>query len=168
MTLSRKILLLGGLLLALWGMSYGLYYALFDEHQTLVRMGERLTAAFSLAAEKKMPESSAALAAYARARYEYVREVDVHSHWSGLALLLILLGVMFDQVAFAEGARRWLAVALVAGSCLFPLGVFLQIFSPGLGPTVIAGGGAGLLVVALAVVAAGFARSTSRGPAPKG
>ena len=38
-------------------------------------------------------------------KYDYVRQVDLHSHWIGLAMLMIVLGVVFDEVAFGERAR---------------------------------------------------------------
>lgn len=159
---SRKILLVGGLLLTLWGMGYGLYYALFDEHQTLERMGERLAAGFAHAAERETPNSHAALDEFARTKYEYVREVDVHSHWTGLAMLLVLLGIIFDYVGFEERWRFRLAVLLVAGSALYPLGVILQTVDQGFGPKALAVAGSGALIVALGAVAAGFARSGRR------
>ncbi len=157
MSRSRKTLIVGGLLLTLWGMSYGLYYAVFAEHQTLDHIGGTLAAGFSRAAEKQLDKARTALDDYAAAKFKYVREVDVHSHWSGLALLLILLGVMFDQVAFAERRRFFLAVLLVAGATLFPLGVMLQILNRGVFPQILAVAGSGLLTIALGAVAIGFA-----------
>lgn len=161
MTNPAKTLILGGLFLTLWSASYGLYYALFDEHQTLERIGQSLATAFSRAAERRMNAALSELDAYAAAKFEYVREVDVHSHWSGLAVVLILLGLAFDQVRFAEKVRSYLAPILVAASVVFPLGVILQTFSPDMFPRALAVAGSVLLIVALAAVAAGFA---SRSP----
>lgn len=158
MNRSGRTLIIGGLLLVIWGMSYGLWYALFDEHQTLVRIGERLTTAFAQAAARDLPAANAALGEYDAAKFEYVREVDVHSHWSGLAVLLFVLGLMFEQVNFTERRRQWLAWALVAGSFLFPLGVILQIVWRGPIPQGIAAVASGLLVIALAAAAWGFSR----------
>lgn len=158
MNRSGKTLIIGGLLLVIWGMSYGLWYAVFDEHQTLERIGGSLATAFARAAERDLPAANVALDDYAAAKFEYVREVDVHSHWSGLAVLLFVLGLMFEQVRFEERTRRRLAWALVAGSFLFPLGVILQTMWHGTGTQGIAAVAAALLAVALAVVAWGFAR----------
>ena len=158
MSHSRKLLLVGGLLLVVLGMSYGLYYALFDEHQTLESITLSLARSFSLAAGKQMEPAGAALDAYAAAKFAYVREVDVHSHWSGLALLLILFGLIFDQVTFPERTRLYLGAALVAGSFLFPVGVLLQTVIGGILPKALAAAGAALLTLTLAAVAAGFAR----------
>ena len=155
---SRKLLLAGGLALLLWGMSYGLWYALFDEHQTLEKMGGSLAMGFAHAAERKLAEANASIDEYAATRFEYVREVDVHSHWGGLATLLLLLGLVFDRVGYAERHRKILAVLLVTGSVLFPLGVILQTFEPGLGPKALAASGSALVIIALGAVALGFAR----------
>jgi len=160
---SRKLLIVSGLVLAIWGMSYGLYYAVFDEHQTLDRMGTSLAMGFARAAERKMSDAHAALDAYAQANFEYVREVDVHSHWIGLAMILIVLGVVFDRVAFDECQRFYMAAALVVGSVIFPLGVLLQTVNRGFVPQMIAVIGSGLVIIALSTVALGFARGGERG-----
>lgn len=161
MNRSRKWLLVGGLLLVIWGMSYGLYYALFDEHQTLESITVALAEGFSSAAERDLPSAHAALERYESWKFEYVREVDVHSHWSGLALLLILFGLIFGQVGYSERARTYLAGALILGSFLFPLGVILQTVDRGIVPQALAVVASGMLIVAVAVVAAGLARQQS-------
>ncbi|MFQ5776414.1 MAG: hypothetical protein ACE5IP_00235 [Terriglobia bacterium] len=166
MNKSRKLLIAGGLALAIWGMGYGLYYALFDEHQTLERIGASLTQGFAYAAERNMPAAHAALDAYAETKFEYVREVDVHSHWTGLALLLIVFGVVFDRVAFEERTRLVLAAMLAGGSVIFPLGVILQTLNQSLLPKMIAVVGAGLLILSLGAVALGFYRNHARARPP--
>ena len=155
---SRKLLLGGGLLLVLWAMSFGLWYALFVEHQTLEQMGGSLATAFAQGAERKMQDAHASLAAYADTEFDYMRQVDVHSHWGGLAVLLMLLGVAFDRVGFSERARTVLAALLVAGSFLFPLGVLLQTVNHGAGPKLLGAAGAALVIFGLAAAALGFAR----------
>ena len=130
MTASRNLLVFGGIALAAFGMSYGLHYALFVEHQTLDRMGGSLMQAFVRAAERQMPQAHDAIGTYASAKYDYVRQVDVHSHWTGLAMLMIVLGIAFDGVAFSERVRTWIAGSLLGGSVLFPFGVILQTASP--------------------------------------
>jgi hypothetical protein len=161
MNQSRKLLIFGGLVLAAIGMSYGLYYALFTEHQTLDGMGAALTTAFVQAAQQNIPQAHAAIDLYCRTKYDYVRQVDLHSHWIGLAMLMIVLGVVFDSVNFGEPTRRWLAVALLAGSVLFPFGVILQTVSPGAWfPSALAVAGSAVVTVALAAVAWGFARTS--------
>lgn len=162
MSAPRTILIVGGLALTIWGMSYGLYYAIFDEHQTLGRMGASLAGGFSSAAQRKMLDASASIDDYADARFEYVREVDVHSHWIGLAMFLIVMGMSFDRVAFGDITRLLLAGALFVGSVAFPLGVMLQTADCGEFPRALAAGGSLLVIAALGAVAIGMARDWRR------
>jgi hypothetical protein len=156
MNAAQKILIFGGLTLAAFGMLYGLYYALFVEHQTLDRMGGSLAAAFVHAAERRLPEAETAIENYASTKYDYVRQVDAHSHWIGLATLLIVMGVIFDRVAFSLRARLWIAIALLAGAVVFPLGVLLQTSSHGFFASALAILGSTLVTIALAAVAWGL------------
>jgi hypothetical protein len=157
MSSAQKVLIIGGLILAAFGMLYGLHYALFVEHQTLDAMGASLNQAFVAAAEQRPPESGAALEDYRRTKYVYIRQVDVHSHWIGLAMLLIVLGVAFDQVGFRERVRCWIAIMLLTGSMLFPLAVLLQTAMAGPLPSLLAIFGCALVTIALALSIIGFA-----------
>ena len=162
MSSARKILVFGGIALATLGMLYGLHYAVFVEHQTLDRMGDSLTVAFVQAAERRLPQAQVAVDAYAATKYDYVRQVDIHSHWIGLALILIVLGVAFDRVGFNERNRFCIAVALLLGSLFFPLGVILQtVHHGGALPSALAIAGSALVTLALAVAAFGFSRVTA-------
>ena len=159
MSSARKLLLVGGLTLAAFGMLYGLHYAVFVEHQTLDRMGASLAQAFASAAERDTVEAHSAIEAYALTKYDYVRQVDVHSHWIGLAMLLIVLGAAFEGVALSARLKTWLAAALVSGSIVFPMGVILQTVSHGaVYASALAIFGSAIVTVALVAVAWGFAR----------
>jgi hypothetical protein len=158
MNAARKVLIFGGLILAAFGMLHGLHYAIFVEHQTLDRMGGSLAAAFVHAAEGRLPEAESAIESYASTKYDYVRQVDVHSHWIGLAMLLLVMGVIFDHVAFSLRLRFWIAVALLAGAVVFPLGVALQTLShESFFASALAVFGSALVTIALAAVAWGLA-----------
>jgi len=157
MTAPRKLLIIGGLALAAWGMGYGIYYAVFVEHQTLDGLGSALAAGFVRAAERRMPESQAALADAASRSFVYVRQVDAHGHWIGLGLLLVILGIAFDRVAFRDRTRFLLALALLSGSILFPLGVLLEAWNRGPDPKGIAVVGSALVISGLCATAWGFA-----------
>jgi hypothetical protein len=160
MSSSRRVLLLGGLVLAVLGMLYGLHYAVFVEHQTLDRMGGSLAHAFVSAAQRDMASAHGSVDAYAATKYDYVRQVDVHSHWIGLAMLLIVLGIAFDGIALTERLRTGLAWTLVGGSFAFPLGVILQTVSHGGAyASALAIFGSAAVTVALAAVAWGFVAS---------
>lgn len=159
---SQKLLIFGGLALAAFGMLYGLHYALFVEHQTLDGMGNSLAEGFVSVANRNSQQSHAAIQAYGATKYVYVRQVDAHSHWGGLAMLMIVLGMLFDQVRFREAIRRWLAIALLTGSVLFPFAVLLQTTNSmariGSVLTVL---GSALVTIALAGAAGGFLRESA-------
>jgi hypothetical protein len=162
MSPARKMLVFGGLALAAFGMLYGLHYALFVEHQTLDAMGGSLATAFGHAAEGQVDQAQLSLQQYASTKYVYVRQVDVHSHWIGLAMLMIIMGVVFDTAGLSERLGVIVAAALSAGSVIFPFGVLLQSIQHGsqLG-SVLAIAGSALVTLALAALAFGFMRSAA-------
>ncbi len=139
---SRRLLIIGGIALAVWGMSYGLWYAVFAEHRNPASM-----------------ETS--LEQYREAKYIYDRQVDVHGHWIGLAMLLIVLGIGFDRVNFSERLKLLLALGLLLGAVIFPLGVLLQTMSHGPLPRAIAIAGSAFVIAALLGTAAGVAARDS-------
>jgi len=156
---SGKLLVLGGAVLAAFGMLYGLHYALLVEHQTLDRMGNSLAQTFVSVANQNPKQAHTAIKTYGATRYDYVRQVDAHSHWGGLAMLMIVLGIVFDKLAFTENFRRGLAAALLTGSTLFPAAVLLQTADrTAMLGSVLAVLGSALVMVALAGVAWGFLR----------
>jgi hypothetical protein len=155
---AKRLLLIGGVGLALLGMTYGLWYAVFAEHQALDGMGGSLAAAFGAAAERNPATAARSLENYRQAKYDYDRQVDVHGHWIGLAMLLIVLAIGFDRVAFPEKQKLLLVWSLLLGSGLFPLGVLLQTASHGVAPKALAAIGAALVIAALAVITFGIVR----------
>jgi hypothetical protein len=154
---SRRILLTGGIALAVFGMAYGMWYAIFAEHQAQEEIGASLSTAFSGAARRDSEQSEAALLRYKESKYVYDRQVDVHSHWIGLAMVLIVLGLCFNQVSFSEKLKVWIAVALLAGAWVFPLGVLLQAYGQGPLPRILAISGSALEIASLCFIALGFA-----------
>jgi len=155
---SRQLLILGGIALALWGMGYGLWYAVFAEHQALNGIGGSLATAFEAAACRNPGGVETAFSKYREAKYIYDRHVDVHGHWIGLAMLLIVVGIAFDRVRFSEPQKRVLACALLAGAAIFPFGVLLQTFDHGAIPRGVAILGSGLVIAALFAITLGIAR----------
>src|SRR5467141_4414610 len=160
---SRHLLIIGGIALAVWGMSYGLWYAVFAEHQALDNVGASLAGSFAAAADRNPAAMEASLDRYREGKYIYDRQVDVHGHWIGLAMLLIVLGIGFDRVNFSERLKLFLALGLLLGSVVFPLGVLLQTMSHGPLPRAIAIVGSGFVIAALLGSAVGLmARDSSR------
>lgn len=158
MSAARRMLIFGGIGLALLGMIYGLWYAVFAEHQELDGIGKSLATGFSGAAERNSAAASAALRQYKELKYAYDRHVDVHGHWIGLAMLLIVLGIALDRVELTERMKLLLSAGLLLGSLLFPLGVLLQTFSHGVAPRAVAVVGSALVIASLAGMTMGFAR----------
>ncbi|HLZ92322.1 MAG TPA: hypothetical protein VKQ28_11440 [Candidatus Acidoferrum sp.] len=146
---SRRLLIVGGIALAVWGMSYGLWYAVFAEHQALDSIGASLAGSFAAAADRNPAVVESSLARYREAKYIYDRQVDVHGHWIGLAMLLIVLGIGFDRVNFSERWKVLLAAGLLLGAVVFPLGVLLQTMSHGPAPRAIAIAGSGLMIAGM-------------------
>jgi len=162
MTGSQKILLAGGLALAILGMAYGFWYALVDEHPTLERMGVSLASAFAEVAKGEMGQARESLKVYGETRFEYVREVHIHGHLVALSTLLLVLGLFFNQVAFSERVRLYLASLLVFGTVVLPLGSLLEILLTGPVPTAVALLGAVSVIGGLGAVTAGLALSAAR------
>jgi len=155
MSSSRRLLIIGGIALAVWGMSYGLWYAVFAEHQALDNVGASLAGSFAAAADRNPAAMEASLDRYREGKYIYDRQVDVHGHWIGLAMLLIVLGIGFDRVNFSERFKLFLALGLLMGAVVFPLGVLLQTIGHGPLPRAIAIAGSAFVVAALLAAAVG-------------
>ena len=158
---ARRILLFGGIALAALGMSYGLWYAVFAEHQALDRIGASLASSFSAAAQRNPALMESDLQHYREAKYVYDRQVDVHSHWMGLGLLLVVLAFGVHRANFSDGWKSLLAAVLLLGSGLFPLGVLLQTSNDGVIPRALAAAGSALVIGAMAVLALGIIRNRS-------
>jgi hypothetical protein len=159
MSAARRLLILGGIALALLGMGYGMWYAVFAEHQELDGMGKSLATGFGAAAERHAAEADGALREYREMKYAYDRHVDVHGHWVGLAMLAIVLGIAFERLQFSENMKLLLAAGFLIGALLFPFGVLLQTFSQGGGPRAVAVAGSALVIASLAGMTLGFARA---------
>jgi len=79
-------------------------------------------------------------------------------------MLLIVLGIGFDRVNFSERLKLLLALGLLLGAVIFPLGVLLQTMSHGPLPRAIAVAGSAFVIAALLGTAAGVAvRDSSLG-----
>ena len=155
---ARQLLLFGGLALAILGMSYGLWYAVFAEHQALDGIGVSLTSGFQAAADRNPTAAQNALLQYRQAKYNYDRQVDVHGHWLGLSMLLIVLAIAADHISIAEKWKFLLALSLFVGSVLFPFGVLMQTWSHGTLPRAVAIAGSAMIITSLAAIVYGILR----------
>jgi hypothetical protein len=155
---ARQLLLFGALALAILGMSYGLWYAVFAEHQALDGIGMSLTSGFQAAADRNQAGAEKGLLQYRQAKYNYDRQVDVHGHWLGLSMLLFVLAIAADHISIAEKWKLLLAWGLLLGSLLFPLGVLMQTWGHGALPRAVAIFGSALVIASLAGMVFGFLR----------
>jgi hypothetical protein len=162
LTAARRVLLIGGMALAVVGMCHGTWYAVFAEHQALARIGASLATAFTRAAEQNPAQVQASLSNYREAKYVYERQVDAHGHWIGLAMLLIVLGIAFDRIGYSEKWQLVLAIALLAGAVLFPFSVLVQTLDHGPLPRALSAASSGLMIAAMAAAAWGFALNRPR------
>ena len=150
---ENRILIFSGLSLIAMTMVFGVYYAIFDEHQTLVGMGVAMMNSFIEAARGDMVASYGALEQYGEIAAEYKREIHFHGHWGFLSLVLILYGLVVHKLRFGRRIREALAAALAASAAVFPLGVFLQSGSlQGLGESLAVLGSVGLVLCMLMFV----------------
>ncbi|MGI9296034.1 MAG: hypothetical protein ACR2PS_18780, partial [Pseudomonadales bacterium] len=81
MNTAGRILILTGIGLIASTMCFGVAYAIFDEHQTLVGMGTHMATGFMEASGGNMEAAFAALDAYGALTQEYRNEVHSHGHW---------------------------------------------------------------------------------------
>src|ERR1700745_3674525 len=93
MSAARRLLIVGGMALALLGMIYGGWYAIVAEHQDLDGIGRSLAASFSAAAGQNAAAAQSALEQYRKLKYDYDRHFDVQGHWIGIAMVFIFLGI---------------------------------------------------------------------------
>ena len=153
MNTSQRILILSGIALIGCTMAFGVGYALFDEHQTLVGMGMHMATGFMEASQGNMEASFSALDSYGALSEEYRNEVHSHGHWGMLSLILIVLGLSFNRLAYGEKQAVMLASLLAASTALFPLGVLLQIGpAAGVGKLLSTGGAIGVIIGLLLTV----------------
>jgi hypothetical protein len=143
-------------------MAYGFWYALADEHPTLERMGVSLASSFAEVANGEMEQARESLNTYGETRFEYIREVHVHGHLVALSTLLLVLGLFFNQLAFPERIRLYLASLLVFGTVALPLGSVVEMFTSGLLPKAVSLLGAVAVIVGMSAVAAGFLLSARK------
>lgn len=152
MSRPQKTLIVGGLLVVLLGLVYGMVYNFVVEHKTLPRLREQHRSVFVAAAEGNEEQVRNAFQHAKSANYRYVRAIDVHTHLIKMASVAILLGLVFSVVRWDEKQRFALAVLFLASAVVFPLGVFAEIFSTSVIPQGVAAGGALLAIASLAFI----------------
>ncbi len=150
---ENRILIFAGFALIAMTMLFGFYYAVFDEHQTLVGMGVSMMNGFLEAARGDLTASYTALDQYGEIAAEYKREIHFHGHWGFLSLVLIIYGLVVHKLGFSRRSRVMVAAGLAVSAALFPLGVLMQAGSLlVLGNTLATLGSLGLILAMIALV----------------
>lgn len=126
MNAAQRILIIAGIAIIGFTMSFGVWYAIFDEHQTLNAIGLNLASGFIHAATGDLSAAMTSLDNYAAVNREYRFEVHSHGHWGMLALILLILGLVFQQLGLSERQGLALAWLLALSAALFPLGILIQ------------------------------------------
>lgn len=154
----QRILAAGALALMLAGSAGGLVHGLLVEHETLLGLREHHQPAFEQAARGNMDVARTYLQRAIDGNYRHVRVIDAHTHVIKLASLALLLAFLLPLLPLAESVRRIAAAAFLCGTVLFPGGVLLQIWVPGLPFQAMAALGAVLVIGAMAATVAALYR----------
>ena len=142
-------------------MLYGLWYALFDEHQTLEQIGGAMANSFVDAAGRDLSGALEKLERYRLLGTDYAREVHAHSHWITLSMILIVLGLAYERVNYGASIKLGLAVVLSIGSFMFPLGVLLQNFPFAMLGKLLAQAGSLAVILSFLLITVGLFRPRS-------
>ena len=119
-----RILIFGGILIAIVGMFFGEYFAIFHLHQSGMTIeAEMLNSVQAVAAGDSEPIGGS-MERIGKMLENMGTKKDTHTHWIQLAYLCLILGFVQPYIAIgADWKRRW-AIILVASSFILPIGVF--------------------------------------------
>lgn len=145
MSREQNWLVTGGLLLITAGLVFGLVYGWLVEHGTLLVLKESYVAALRAAATGNTTEMRSGAQAGQEANYRLVRAVDVHTHIIKMGTVVLLAGLLWPFLGSAK--KTSVAVGLVGGAVVFPLGVFLEIYTHSVAAQAVAASGAGLALL---------------------
>lgn len=126
MTSANKTYIVGGLLLVLIGLIFGVYYAIFDEHQTLVAMRMAFAQSFFEAAAGNQAGVSENIEVFRANSFEYIREVSFHAHVIELGTLALIIPLFAHRIGWDDGRKLLIARLFIVGSLAFTLGVLAQ------------------------------------------
>ena len=171
---ARRLLVLGGLALFLGGTILGDVFAVFVLHPNADRIGQALVAATAAVRQHRAEDAGQSFAAIGGFLENRGTKVDAHSHMIGFGYLAMLLAILFPWIRLREAASRRLAVLLITGGVVLPVGVF-GIHYVGLAysplesigwASIVADGGGLLVVIACAGFLAGLWRQWREGETP--
>ena len=120
-----RILIFGGILIAIVGMLFGEYYAIFHLHQSGMTIeAEMLSSVQAVARGEGGEPLGRSMANIGKMLENMGTKKDTHTHWIQLAYLCLILGLVQPYINLgATWKRRW-AVIMVTSSFILPVGVF--------------------------------------------
>ena len=151
---ARRILVVGGITLIIVGMLFGDIFAVFILHPNANGIGQALLAATRAVAAGDRTEVGRNFQLIGNALENRGTKVDAHLHMVDFGYLALLLAIVMPYVSWSEGAKKRLAVLLMVGAVVLPVGVLAihyvgLAFSPleSIGWASIIGDAGGLLVI---------------------
>jgi len=156
---SQRTLTVAALLLVAAGILLGIGHALAVRYNTVQVLQYRAQWAATSLASQHGPTN--AIQAAEHKSYIYTRVVDAHTHIIKLATVLLLIALLYPLIALPEKRKRTLAILLLTGICLFPLGVLAEIYVQGRSAQAAAAAGALLVILTFG----GMVWGLLRGPA---
>jgi hypothetical protein len=156
----QKTLTSAALILVTMGVALGLVYATAERSETFPVLQYR---AFWAAASTPGQSDSTNLSRnFQHDVYTYVRVIDAHTHLIKIATVILLIVLVYPLISLPENRKRSLGWMLVAGNCVFPLGVLGEIYIPGRFPQAVAAAGALLVVTSFAALLYGLLSGTGK------
>jgi hypothetical protein len=156
---SQPTLTAAALLLVAAGLVVGFAHAAAVHSNTLpvLQYREHWTAA-TLASQNGPRE---AIQAAQHKSYAYTRVIDAHTHIIKLATVLLLVALVYPIIRLPEKRKRTLAIMLIAGICVFPLGVLAEIYVRGRSAQAVAAIGALLVILGFGGLVWGLLRGSA-------
>jgi hypothetical protein len=121
---ARRLLVLGGLSLFLAGTLLGDVFAIFVLHPNADRIGQALVAATAAVRQHRPDAAGNSFEEIGGFLENRGTKVDAHAHMIGFGYLAMLLAILFPWIRLSERASRRLALLLITGGLVLPVGVF--------------------------------------------
>lgn len=124
---ASRVLLVGGLLLLVWGFLYGALYAAWMESGMATPEVDILKSIVANAAARQQELLGQDFAAYGNFQMFKAINAATHTHINEMGILMLLLSFAQGLLPYSERTRTRWAVAAVAGGFLLPVGILLEI-----------------------------------------
>lgn len=154
---AARILLVGGLLLLVWGFLYGAVYAAWRESGMAMAEVDILKSIVANAAAQQQELLGQDFATFGNFQMYRAINVATHTHINEMGILLLLLSFTQGLLPYSDAVRSRWAMAAVVGAFLLPVGILLEI-PYGVVGSVVADGGGFVVIISLLVMLLGLLR----------